>query len=71
MTKKQTKVRKQCPNCQAFVFDGPHRRGEIHDGKLIVREQVYTCLSCHHVGPLDSLADVPVPDYSYLETSEE
>ena len=67
MTKKQNKTRKQCPNCQAFVFQGPHPRGEIHGNKMVVREEVYTCLNCHNVAPIDALVDVPTPDYNFSD----
>ena len=76
---KKAKVRKQCPACGAFVFQGPYKRGEIHDGKMVVQEKVYSCVTCHAVSPMEDdefggvkgLVDVPVPDYGHVQVDSE
>ena len=70
------KTRKKCPTCGAYVFQGPYDRGEIINGKMKVKSQVYQCLNCHHISPLEAvdglagLPDEPMPDYTHLVEEE-
>ena len=50
-------VKKKCPLCGATMFQGPFQRGEIINGEFVVREELYNCVGCHSVKPVDELLD--------------
>lgn len=59
-TEVQTGTRKVC-ECGARIFQGPFQRGEIINGAVVVRENLYQCVHCHRVKPIEQISDEQYP----------
>lgn len=51
------KTEKECPKCHSTMFQGPHLRGRIVDGKFMPSEELFSCLGCHAVLSVADMQD--------------
>lgn len=51
------RVVRECPACNATIFQGPFNRGEIANGVLEPREVLYQCVRCNRVLPLSEIPE--------------